>query len=790
MSNSLNIARLLRHLRGVAGPARVLAFQGISASAVTLASLALIPASASAYATLEGPPTFSNTSVLPDGRFYEQVVPTSELNGNEAGASTTSNDSGALNHYGLASPEGNSIAFEGTGPIGESPWGASELFVATRHNEGAARWSTRAVLPRTQQPITEVGGIIGVIPKSLVFSPDLSHILAVGQKGTLAPQLNESCYGQLYLAGPEPFVAATWLEQPELDSGESAVEDCGLNAGNPAGGTPNFSTVYFSYPGTLLPADHERAPHAGTGPSVEAWGFYEDHEGSLREAGVLPDEKLDPFGAVPAASGHGRSIVGNQVSAEGTRAFFVSPDPASCKENGGQNECATDPPELYVRVNGERTLLVSQDTLPGAFGDPAPTGVQKMPNPANQVNAEAAFDGSYVFASPDGSQAFFQSGDDLTQAAAEASPGSEPKTYDFDVNTGTVTYLPGVAGEIVATDSNGSALAFVHPQGGGASAELDLWSGSGAGSVTPITQLPGAPSSGGGSSVDAHTPIEYVSDAEMSSNGSVLVFVTATGLSSSFNSDGQEEVYRYDDATNTLGCVSCAPAGATPRGPASISALRASETYENREHVAPIGQERGISSDGSRIFFDSPDPLVKRDANTDSPEVPYKEETLRPQGRDVYEWENGSVYLISTGKSTRDSFLLDSSENGDNVFFATAEAGLVPGDTDGGYNVYDARVPSPGEGTTTAGSPCEGSVCQGPAGVPSPLLPPTSASFSGSGNPVPEVAPPTIKRVVPLAKCPNGKARKKGSRTCTKAKRKPKPKRKARKASRTSRRSA
>ena len=49
-----------------------------------------------------------------------------------------------------------------------------------------------------------------------------------------------------------------------------------------------------------------------------------------------PMAELDPFGAVPAVSGHARAPVGNQVSADGSRAFFVSPDPASCERMGAK----------------------------------------------------------------------------------------------------------------------------------------------------------------------------------------------------------------------------------------------------------------------------------------------------------------------------------------------------------------------------------------------------------------------------------------------------------------------
>ena len=151
-----------------------------------------------------------------------------------------------------------------------------------------------------------------------------------------------------------------------------------------------------------------------------------------------------------------------------------------------------------------------------------------------------------------------------------------------------------------------------------------------------------------------------------------------------------------------------------------------------------------------------------------------------PQGGDVYEWENGVVYLISTGKSLYDSYLLDSSENGNDVFFATAE-GLVPGDTDGGFDVYDARIPHAGEPYPPAAVPCEGSVCQGPPNVPAPLTPPASATFTGLGNPAPEVAATTVtkKTTTKTVKCKKGLV-KNSKGKCVK---KPKKKSKAKKAS-------
>ena len=768
---STNVLSLLSPLTSAGKLTHLFASERVLRSYITvpflfalLASLALLPATASAYATPEGPPEFSAAPGLPDGRVYEQVSP-ADKHGNEAGGSTSLVDSGALSHYGVASADGNAVLFEGTGPIGASPSGSNKWFVATK-KEHEVGWETRSLLP------TEAPGIVGRTARQLDPSSDLSHAL-VEPVGLLQ---GAGCLG-LYLTGPDPFVVAKWLGQPQI---EDPVEHCQADAA-PVGGTPDFSTVYFTYAGTLLREDTERALHAG---GKEAWGFYENREGSLREAGVLPDESVSPpFGAVPAASGHGRNPHGNEVSADGSRAFFVSPDPAavgSCEtaeEGKGKSAAqatAACAPQLYVRENGERTLLVSRDgLLPETGGLPAsaPGGVQRMPNPAGQFNGEGGLDGSYVFASSDGSQAFFQSASALTQSAEAASPGAEPKTYDFDVSTGVLTYLPGVAlGEILAVDGDGSSMAFVRPAAGTSAAEVDLWTaGPDGGSVTPVTQLP--------------EPGAGVAEARISSDGSLLVFQTPSRLSSAFNSGGAEQIYRYDVPANTLGCVSCTPAGVTP-GEASMSILNFGETRgqgtRGQERSFATVDERGISAAGDRVFFETPAPLVPQDSNTNSPPVPCDESALCPQGRDVYEWENGVVYLISTGRSLLSSYLLDSSDNGNDVFFATAE-GLVPGDTDGGFDIYDARIPHAGEPFPPAAVPCEGSVCQGPPHVESPLAPPARATFPGTdnfgGGESNQTPPPAKKVTTKTVKCKKGFTKK--NNKCVKNKKK---KTKARKA--------
>jgi hypothetical protein len=337
-----------------------------------------------------------------------------------------------------------------------------------------------------------------------------------------------------------------------------------------------------------------------------------------------------------------------------------------------------------------------------------------------QATKPPALGQSFLYASPDGSQAFFESEDRLTRSAPEGPPRNRAaKMYDFNLNTGALTYLPGVIGQIAASSPDGSAFVFVSPEASAASAQLELWSaGPSGGTVTPITQMTG----------EVHKPLAEglvgpdVPVARVSENGSAVVFITSQQLPGAFNSaTGLEQIYRYDVPANTLSCVSCPPAGVTPASSAEMSVLKSNEEVDQPKQRY-VADERGVSSGGERIFFDTADPLVPQAVNG---------------MRDVYEWENGTVYLISSGNSPLNSYFFDSSENGGDVFFATA-ADLVPGDTDGAYDVYDARVPHPGDNPPPAAVPCEGSVCQGPPNVPSPLTPPASATFSGLGNPAPE----------------------------------------------------
>jgi len=176
------------------------------------------------------------------------------------------------------------------------------------------------------------------------------------------------------------------------------------------------------------------------------------------------------------------------------------------------------------------------------------------------------------------------------------------------------------------------------------------------------------------------------------------------------------EIYRYTTASNTLTCISCTPAGVTPTGSPGLGATGGG-SYD------PAGNGVPMTPDGSRIFFDSPDPLTP--GVVSSPPIPIGLFGGLTFVSSVYEWEadgtgscsqsGGCVFLISDGHSTTGSSLGSTTSSGNDVFFTTEDQ-LVPQDTDGYDDIYDARVgggfPAPAAPPAACGSPdsCRSSV--------------------------------------------------------------------------------
>ena len=327
----------------------------------------------------------------------------------------------------------------------------------------------------------------------------------------------------------------------------------------------------------------------------------------------------------------------------------------------------------------------------------------------------------YEDATPDGGLVFFTSTEKLTDdsTATNDGEGGELYSYDFSQSEGSrltdLTPAPGasngaeVEGVVDVSDAGDRlyfvALARLAPGAVPGRPNLYLWEEGGAPAITHVATLdPDSQADGevlSSSSETTRTPMA-TPDARR------LVFRSAAKLTAA-PTGGHAQVYLYDAPSDRVECVSCRPDGGVPGAAGRLGAETGSFSRGLESH-----QLRNLSADGSRVFFQTASSLLAGDSN----------------GRtDVYEWREGQLHLISSGRFAGDSTFVDASVDGDSVFFATRER-LVPTDTDSFRDAYVARV----GGIPPQGPPdpptCEGDSCQPLPEEPEDPTPASSADFA------------------------------------------------------------
>jgi hypothetical protein len=462
---------------------------------------------------------------------------------------------------------------------------------------------------------------------------------------------------------------------------------------------------------------------------------YEWDHGTVRLASVLPAPENTPVkgGIGDANAPNGVGSTDNAVSSDGSRVFFST----------GIG--------LYAREDGAQTTLVS--------GSERTVGGGVSGQPVHFQGAEAAH----------GDRVIFTTTNSLVDA--DTNETSDLYLYDFTKPAGKRLSLlsedldpEAPEGAAIAANSAGNV-----PNAGGVLARSDsldrvyfvaenqivagapeapgpklyVWDDTGASpQVRFIAALsPEDARAWDGSSVQES---QIIKPARISSNGRYIAFVSAAKLAG-VDHDGQPDVYRYDAQAQELACVSCSSDASPSQGSIRFDQSRIGENIVNHlpRNVSDMGQ----------VFFQTSRGLVPADSNGMV---------------DVYEYENGGLFLLSGGSGSEDSYFLDASASGNDVFFDTRDQ-LVGWDEDANYDAYDARAGGGLPEPPLAGPPCEGDSCQ-----PAPVLPndptPASLTFNGPGN---LTAQSAVKKV---SACPKGKARVRG-----KCQKKPRKKRRQKK---------
>ena len=698
---------------------------------------------------------------LPDCRAYEQVTPVDKGGAEEifrvfgAGGGTPST--------GVPSEDGDRFLFSTKSALGEEGAAGQNAYLFSRGEDG---WTTKSLATLSL-------GIQTV--KELIFDPaDLSRVAFNDALGTIGGS-PKSVLPAVNLVGPAGGPYAT-------------IDDAGTESGSLEGGSTDLGHL------VLESKDHKLAPgDSGQEQVPGANALYESAGGAPCSPGtsncklinVETDGALiSPCGAV-LGEGNPNGGAYRAVSTDGAKIFFTAPDPdenesqTGCWGGTGPNQAGggpnplVNPPQLYMRLDGESTVNVSA---------PAAGAIDQTPYPAD-----------YVGASANGERVFFVSRGELT---ADATTGHALELYEYDTETAVLTRVSrgdshtatGNVVQVPAISGDGSTVYFTaHGQlapgappapGTGKEGQVSLYRYDTFSETTTYITTIGANEYPvnvadewyGEFNGESPPALDPEANWYTTADGQYLAFASNAGLTGYDNAPASgvnctpvnysggagscAQVYLYSAASGTLVCVSCDPSGAA----AVSDAMFARSALGAPASSSP----RPVSEDGGEVFFDSADALVPQASSG----------VLH-----VYEWHDGELSLIGAPGEPSPSFFLGSTPDGSNVFFGTG-AQLVAQDTDQAGDLYDARVDGGFEGL--AAPACTGSGCQGVPGAPPIFATPASETFAGIGNFSP--APPSVVKKVTkkTTTCKRGFIRKKVKKKeeCVKN---PKPKRRAEK---------
>jgi hypothetical protein len=702
---------------------------------------------------------------LPDHRAYELVSPASEPGEVYLPMVIVNSEVPHTDDFARAAVSGEAVTYPAdpaaTGGTGAAGLGFGNQFIARR---GPSGWTASDFSPRLPVVGSEQ------VPFE-AFSGDLaSAVYHEGEglspeAGTSAPaECGEDLYD--YDQGSAVF---TPLFTSTLTPGQ---------CGEPrfVGASESWGQMFFQDEAPLVAPTHTN-PNAhvvsqdGFAGCVEGCNLYDTSGGRLAAVNILPDGATAAEGMFGGATAQrlqfGWRNLSGVVAADGSRAFWTDTEP------GADND------HIFVRVNPDQgqssisgghciepekacTLSVSSGAASYLTATPdghfvfylEAGGLWRYDTHTGERQAIAGASASVaglVGASSDGEWVYFVTGAALTSTPSTTGEVAQPRiceSYEEQEQAVREEFEKGEITEEEYEESHIGGEEEAEIQSGVAphtGCNLFLWH---AGSVTFVGDLSPrdneliAEAAIGGdwrTSVAQHT-------AYVSPDGRQVVFTSFHALAgvnniakSKTNRDAYSEIYMFEAGPSSrLTCVSCRPNGASP---VSGGSSEGTGTFLP-EAFSEVSAPRWVSEDGSRVFFDSDQPLVA-------------DEPSGVQG--VYEWERegsgtcgvvsparrdgGCISLLSGTGATEPSWFVEADPSGDNVFIETRKQ-LTGQGTGERLMLYDVRV----DGGFSAGSQaCTGTGCQGVPPAPPTFATPPSQTFGGAGN---FGSQPVVKSVV------------------------------------------
>jgi hypothetical protein len=565
-------------------------------------------------------------------RHYEKVSPADKGQGDIVGDGITT----------VAAHAGDAVAFNSRAlfadAVGSGASGQTQ-YVARRAEDGA--WSTRAITPRPR--------------------PDALQTLFAG---TRLQTYSEDLRTAIVWAYDLPDVNGDTPNRNNVYVEDTATR--GLEPITTLQAAPPFFLYFFTTVVWGISADAQHVavvtptallPDAAPGvPNVYQWD-----NGVLSLAGILPDDSVPSTGSDVRPNNYRGAM-----SADGSRLAFTA-------SAGGPNQ-------LYLRIDGSRTVWVSQPEGSDT-SDPVAVSLEAM--------------------TPDGHNVFFVTDSPLLDEDANAGPD----LYRYRDSTDPVAEsnltlishdgdVPAhLSGNAVIGMSNDGDRVYYHTT----SDHLSVWDH---GTTTIISdQVPRDSIPRRELTVTASQP----GFGRVTPDGGYMAFITNATLAqdqvhglTGQVTNGHDALYLYSLRDRALQCVSC-PTGQDATVDVSVTpgATNGSPTIDNQ-----VARPRFLSDQG-QLFFSTAEALVPIDRNGVV---------------DTYEYDptGGGLSLISSGTGRDPTTFADASASGDDVFVVTRQR-LVSADRDGLVDLYDVRVgpPLPIAPISTV-PPCDGDGCQAP----------------------------------------------------------------------------
>jgi hypothetical protein len=638
---------------------------------------------------------------LPDCRAYEMVSPI-----DKQGGSILTLGAGAFfrARYDQSAESGEAITYSAVSPFAGAAAAAwSNQYLSRRAPSG---WQTESVTPPQNGP--EIGETARALDTRFrYFSPELDSGWLENQNGPpLDPQVP---YNFLDIFRRDNLIGGYESAIPTLPPFSEALGDEGF---------PELQGVSRDGGNAVLRVRDQLTPEAA--PFNGAFQVYESTVGAplaerLNVVSRLPNgqptEEGASVGLAETAPLTNRTAnLTRAISEDGERVYWTA------AESGAG--------PLYLRVNATQP----QSAVVGG----ACTETSRACTVA--VSAGPAF---FQAASADGARALY------------SEPGNR-ELFDFELASSESRRVAGeIRGLILGSGESLDNFYFVSEEaiaGAPESGVPNLYADTD-GTLTYIATLAALDAEGISQALSPVNRRPFWHAAAVSPDGQTLVFSSVSHALAervgSFDNTNPEtgepaaEIYRYRSTTGELACISCNLLGTKP----SANLLAEYSSPGERIPVAAmlpatdssLYQPNAVTRNGGRVFFNSFDALVRQDTN--SVEDGYEWEALgsgscTEAGADFSALTKGCISLVSSGRSSATSEILDADPEGRNVFFTTSGS-LAPTDP-GGVDLYDARelggIPQPNPTAV-----CEGEACQGPLAPPQETTP-SSSTYEGPGN--------------------------------------------------------